>query len=135
MANALSVISQRFNEQDLAPKYTGFTFKGVTSNGIKSSLSHWSTVTEIASGLSHLKNAFKSPSIKQVICNINGLVKPGELLLVPGRLGAGCSSFLKSLSGENDGFTSVVGEVKYDTASSDDMQKHFRKKSNLYLRV
>lgn len=127
LAQTLRLISLRFNEQGFAPKYSGITFKDVTSNGIDASASYWPTMTGLVLAIAKLPKAFKTSPTRKVIRNINGIVKPGEILLVLGRPGAGCSSLLKTLGGETEGFTSVDGELKYDGASMEDMHRHFRR--------
>ena len=46
--------------------------------------------------------------------------------MVLGRPGAGCSTLLKVLSNHRADYHSVTGDVKYDSISPEDMQKHFR---------
>ncbi|WWD20474.1 hypothetical protein CI109_104950 [Kwoniella shandongensis] len=43
----------------------------------------------------------------------SGLVKAGEMMLVVGRPGSGCSTFLKVLSGHRSGYAGVDGTVRY----------------------
>ena len=40
----------------------------------------------------------------QILRNFEGLVKSGEMLVVLGRPGSGCSTLLKSIAGETSGF-------------------------------
>lgn len=54
-------------------------------------------------------------STRTIIQDSYGCVKPGEMLLVLGRPGAGCTSLLKVLSNRRLEFSSVEGEVKYGT--------------------
>ena len=44
---------------------------------------------------------------------MTGQVKPGEMLLVLGRPGAGCTSLLRVLSNHRESFNHVEGEVYY----------------------
>ena len=48
---------------------------------------------------------------KQIIRNFNGALKSGELLIVLGRPGSGCSTFLKSICGEMHGLEMDDGSV------------------------
>ncbi len=45
--------------------------------------------------------------------NMVGVVNPGEMVLVLGRPGSGCTTFLKSIANQRYGYTSVTGEVLY----------------------
>lgn len=40
----------------------------------------------------------------QILRNFEGLVKSGEMLVVLGRPGSGCSTLLKTIAGETHGF-------------------------------
>jgi ABC-type multidrug transport system ATPase subunit len=42
---------------------------------------------------------------KQILRNFDGLMKSGELLIVLGRPGSGCSTLLKSMTGQMHGLT------------------------------
>jgi ABC-type multidrug transport system ATPase subunit len=58
--------------------------------------------------------------------DFTGCVKPGEMLLVLGRPGAGCSTFLKVIGNQRAGFEDVSGDVTYGGADSKTMAKDFR---------
>ena len=53
------------------------------------------------------------PHVKHILTGVTGCVKPGEMLLVLGRPGAGCTTFLKSLASYRDGYRSIEGTVLY----------------------
>jgi ABC-type multidrug transport system ATPase subunit/ABC-type multidrug transport system permease subunit len=48
-----------------------------------------------------------------ILHNITGFCKDGEMLLVLGRPGAGCSTFLRVVANQRDSYKAVSGEVKY----------------------
>ncbi|WFD27171.1 hypothetical protein MNAN1_002167 [Malassezia nana] len=52
--------------------------------------------------------------VKTILEDVEGCVKPGEMLLVLGRPGSGCTSFLKALASYRDGFRSVDGTILYE---------------------
>ena len=58
--------------------------------------------------------ALVHPPVKVILQDVQGCVKPGEMLLVLGRPGAGCTTFLKSLASYRDGFRSIEGTVLYE---------------------
>lgn len=63
----------------------------------------------------------------QILRDFDGLVKSGEMLLVLGRPGSGCSTLLKTMSGETDGF--YLGEdsyLNYQGIPRETMHKDFR---------
>ncbi|KAJ5163927.1 uncharacterized protein N7500_005757 [Penicillium coprophilum] len=48
-----------------------------------------------------------------ILKDVAGQVKPGEMLLVLGRPGSGCTSLLRVLSNDRDSFDEVTGETNY----------------------
>lgn len=57
---------------------------------------------------------------------LQGCVRPGEMLLVLGRPGSGCSTFLKVLGNQRSGYESVEGDVRYGGTDSETMAKSYR---------
>lgn len=52
------------------------------------------------------------------------------MLLVLGRPGSGCSTFLKSISNKREGFAAVTGEVSYGGIPADEQAKNYRGEVN-----
>ncbi|PKI82790.1 hypothetical protein MVES1_003737 [Malassezia vespertilionis] len=52
--------------------------------------------------------------VKHILYGVTGCVKPGEMLLVLGRPGAGSTTFLKSLCSYREGYRSIEGDVLYE---------------------
>ena len=64
---------------------------------------------------------------KKILRNIWGLAEPGKMVLVLGKPGAGCSSFLKVVAGEIEQFHGgITGSISYDGIPQSDMMKHFK---------
>ncbi|KAL3477459.1 ABC transporter Cdr4 [Aspergillus californicus] len=63
----------------------------------------------------------------QILREFDGLVKSGEMLLVLGRPGSGCTTFLKTISGEMNGIEmSEDSMLNYQGIPAKEMQKYFR---------
>ncbi|KAG9246527.1 AtrD, ABC-transporter [Calycina marina] len=63
----------------------------------------------------------------QILRNFDGLVKSGEMLVVLGRPGSGCSTLLKTIAGENDGFfVDEASEINYQGIPKEVMHNDFR---------
>lgn len=62
----------------------------------------------------------KKPPIRQILQNSHGCVKPGEMLLVLGRPGSGCTTLLKLLSNRREGYRNVTGDVHFGAIPSAD---------------
>ncbi|XTI88346.1 ABC transporter-like protein [Cenococcum geophilum] len=63
----------------------------------------------------------------QILRDLDGLVRSGEMLLVLGRPGSGCSTLLKTISGETDGFfVAQDSHLNYQGIPKETMHKDFR---------
>ena len=58
--------------------------------------------------------------------SFRGVVKPGEMVLVLGRPGSGCSTFLKMITNQRAGYTNVLGQVRYGLRDWKEFEKRFR---------
>lgn len=67
----------------------------------------------------------KEPN-KTILHGISGVVREGEMLLVLGRPGAGCSTLLKTLAGITDGYEDWSGKVGYNGLDVGTVRKRFR---------
>ncbi|KAJ5177141.1 uncharacterized protein N7482_003018 [Penicillium canariense] len=61
-----------------------------------------------------------------ILEGFRGITKPGEMVLVLGRPGSGCTTFLKVIANQRFGYTGVDGEVLYGPFESDTFSKRFR---------
>ncbi|KAH6634752.1 ABC drug exporter AtrF [Chaetomium sp. MPI-SDFR-AT-0129] len=72
----------------------------------------------------------KPPKNKTILHNFTGLVRPGEMLLVLGRPGSGCSTFLRTAA--NRSALKVTGELQYAGLGHEEFYKKHRRET-LYL--
>ena len=61
----------------------------------------------------HIMGARHKPPMRKILQNSHGCVRPGEMLLVLGRPGSGCTTLLKMLSNHQRGYKSVQGDVRF----------------------
>ncbi|KAJ9399507.1 hypothetical protein DTO282F9_3619 [Paecilomyces variotii] len=61
---------------------------------------------------------------KTILDNTHGCVKPGEMLLVLGRPGSGCTTLLKMLSNRRGGYASINGDVKFGAMSHEEAAQY-----------
>ncbi|PCH34093.1 hypothetical protein WOLCODRAFT_87269 [Wolfiporia cocos MD-104 SS10] len=61
-----------------------------------------------------------------IIHGQSGLLKPGEMCLVLGCPGAGCTTFLKTIANERREYASVTGDVRYAGIDAYEMSKHYK---------
>ncbi len=56
----------------------------------------------------------------------SGLAKPGEMILVIGCPGSGCTTFLKVIANQRDEYSSVRGDVCYGGRDAAEMRKTYK---------
>lgn len=94
-------------KEGIRMKSSGVVFKNLRVTGTGSALMLQRTVGDLLMAplrVGELLKGFKQEP-KTIISDFNGLVRSGEMLLVLGRPGSGCSTFLKSLCGELHGLS------------------------------
>lgn len=62
---------------------------------------------------------------RTILYKNSGVLRPGEMCLVLGRPGSGCSTFLKSITNQRDSFMEVTGEVDYAGVGWKEMAKRY----------
>ncbi|KAI5467658.1 ABC-2 type transporter-domain-containing protein [Mariannaea sp. PMI_226] len=73
---------------------------------------------------------FQQPPTRTLIHDFTGCVRDGEMMLVLGRPGAGCSTFLQAVTNKREPFASVEGNVSYSGISAEEQKKHYRGEVN-----
>ena len=124
--------------EDERTRHVGLSFKGLTVKGMGLGAALQPSVGDFLLGIPRLiKGLFtrrryslgagtgKHP-VRTLLDDFNGCVRPGEMLLVLGRPGSGCSTFLKVLGNQRFGYVDVSGHVTYGGTSAADMMKNYR---------
>ncbi|KAF8965800.1 ABC-2 type transporter-domain-containing protein [Flammula alnicola] len=115
-------------EADIKSRELGVAFENLRVIGLGASAS---TQPTLGSRLNPL-NIFRAiqtarhPPLRNIISGFEGVVRPGEMLLVLGRPGSGCSTFLKVLANQREEFHAVEGDVYYDSLTPAQVSKHYR---------
>ncbi|GAA5979902.1 hypothetical protein JCM11641_007581 [Rhodosporidiobolus odoratus] len=76
--------------------------------------------------MKHTKTGFFKPNPKPLLHEFDGCLKPGEMCLVLGRPGSGCSTFLKTIANYRGGYLGVEGDVSYGGIPAAEMAKRYR---------
>lgn len=107
---------QETGEKDGAKgRKLGVTWKGLTVRGVGADAAVNENVGSQFNIPQKIKESRRGSSLKTIIDDSHGCVKPGEMLLVLGRPGAGCTTLLKMLANRRDGYAEVNGDVKFGT--------------------
>ncbi|THV06484.1 hypothetical protein K435DRAFT_825902 [Dendrothele bispora CBS 962.96] len=68
----------------------------------------------------------KKPATRTILHKSSGVLKPGEMCLVLGCPGAGCSTFLKTIANNREDYAFIGGDVLYAGMSAAEMAKYYK---------
>ncbi|EPS35460.1 hypothetical protein H072_11135 [Dactylellina haptotyla CBS 200.50] len=120
----VKVFIRNAEEQGLKPPRSGFLFRNLNVSGIGAEVQYQETVT--SSIIAPLRNRSHGKE-KKILQNFDGFVNEGEMLIVLGRPGSGCSTFLKTICGETSGLMlSEDSSIKYNGLDRKTFLKEFR---------
>jgi len=122
-------------------KRVGVVYRNLTVKGVGSTASLVRTVPDAILGTfgpdlyNNLTKLFPSlqfrkPPTRTLIHDFTGCVRDGEMMLVLGRPGAGCSTFLKAITNNRDAFAAIEGEVSYGGIAAERQKKQYRGEVN-----
>ena len=122
------------NSEDEKTRHVGVVFKNLTVKGMGLGAALQPTLSDpflalprLLKGLvSNPKQTAGKPPIRTLLNNFTGCIKPGEMLLVLGAPGSGCSTFLKVLANQRYGYESIEGDVTYGGTDAGKMGKDYR---------
>ena len=122
------------NSEEEKTRHVGLVFKNLTVKGVGLGAALQPTLGDIFLGLPRLIQGLigkgpkvgNKPPIRTIINDFTGCVRPGEMLLVLGKPGSGCSTFLKVLANQRFGYESIDGDVTYGGTDAKTMGKHYR---------
>ncbi|KAI1490494.1 ABC-2 type transporter [Biscogniauxia mediterranea] len=120
LENALRGGLDAEQEAGIRPKHIGVYWDGLTVKGMGGMTNFVKTFpdafVDFVDYWTPLKNALglSNKGVEATLLdNFKGVVNPGEMVLVLGRPGSGCTTFLKSIANQRWGYTSVTGDVLY----------------------
>ncbi|RDW71882.1 hypothetical protein BP5796_07916 [Coleophoma crateriformis] len=119
-------------ESGIRPKHIGVVWEGLTvrgtggvSNFVKTFPDAFVSFFNVFETALNIFGVGKKGMEVDILKDFRGLTKAGEMVLVLGRPGSGCTTFLKVIANQRFGYTGVEGDVLYGPFDS----KTF---SNLY---
>ena len=130
-------LEQRTAEGASAKK-VGVVYRNLTVKGVGSKVAFVRTLPEAVLGtfgpdlykiLCRLIPALSfggKAEVRNLINDFTGVVREGEMMLVLGKPGSGCSTFLKAIANHRSTFAAVEGDVKYGGISAEEQDKHYR---------
>ncbi|KAE8388163.1 ABC-2 type transporter-domain-containing protein [Aspergillus alliaceus] len=115
MAPELRQIRERDEDGGEKPKMLGVAWHNLTIKGVGGNAMFNENVL---SQLFPFHGRGKGAKTRTIIDRSFGCVKPGEMLLVLGRPGAGCTTLLNVLANHRLGYEEVTGDVSYGNMSA-----------------
>lgn len=130
----LTRANREAEELGIIPKKIGVRFRNLTVQGSGSGSIFVRTFADELLGLLG-KDIFnlirgwvsgQKPTVKNILHDFSGVVKPGEMLLVLGNPGSGSSTFLRALTNQRRDFTAIKGDVDYSGLGFETAKRQFR---------
>ncbi|KAI0673630.1 ABC-2 type transporter-domain-containing protein [Trametes maxima] len=134
--------SHEANERaGIAHKHVGVTWENLEVEGIGGAghklyvktfgqdlLNFWSTPFRVSRTVAEtIVPALKpQPPVTTILHPSSGLLQPGEMCLVLGCPGSGCTTFLKAIANDRKDYARIIGDVRYAGISADEMAKYFK---------
>ncbi|KAJ6507866.1 pleiotropic drug resistance ABC transporter [Mycena vitilis] len=128
LEKTLKFIRNKIEEAHIEGRELGVVFENLRVVGLGATASYQPTLGSTLNPLSILEKikTFRHPPLRNILDGFSGVVRPGEMLLVLGRPGSGCSTLLKTLANQTDEYKSVSGSRHYDSLSPEQIHAHYR---------
>ena len=129
---------EKRTEQGESAKKVGVVFRNLTVRGSGTTRNYAKTLPDAILGtfgpdLYRLLCRYipalsfnKHQPLRTLTNDFTGVVRDGEMMLVLGRPGSGCSTFLKAIANKRDEYASVTGDVSYGGINAQEQQAHYR---------
>ncbi|KAF9885458.1 hypothetical protein FE257_012894 [Aspergillus nanangensis] len=115
-------------ERDLAAGYSkrelGVTWENLTVDVLSAEASVNENLFSQFNFIQLARKFRQKPAVRSILQNSHGCVKPGEMLLVLGRPGSGCTTLLNALSNRRAGYRSVTGDVRFGTMTPEEAMQY-----------
>jgi len=131
LEKALRAAVKRANDEGVAPisSSTSIEWQNVEVHGEGATTMSQSDVSSIFLDVFRaVRGVFSKGPQRVILHGIDGLVKEGEMLLVLGRPGSGCSTLLKTLAGHTESYSRWSGDITYSGVPIEIMKEYFRGK-------
>lgn len=131
--SARAFVKAMFKQQQADDRFlarsAGVAFRNLSAHGFGAATDYQKSVGNIVFEVLGMARRLMGAEQRRIdiLRGFDGLVKPGELLVVLGPPGSGCSTFLKTLAGETHGFNvDQDSYINYQGISFAQMHKNFR---------
>lgn len=117
-----------FRERDRASGFParelGVTWQNLTVGAVGADAAiHENVISQFNIPKLVKESRHKAP-LKTILDGSHGCVKPGEMLLVLGRPGSGCTTLLNMLANKRKGYANVSGDVHYGSMKAEEAKRY-----------
>ncbi|KAI4160960.1 MAG: hypothetical protein LQ342_005245 [Letrouitia transgressa] len=110
--------AERGEKDNFKGRKLGVTWKNLTVKGVGADAAFNENVVSQFNIPRNISEARHGPPLNTILDDNHGCVKPGEMLLVLGRPGSGCTSLLKMLANRRHGYAEVNGDVSFGSMTA-----------------
>lgn len=133
---------EKHTETGDSAKKVGVVFKNLTVKGAGSTNTYAKTLPDAILGtfgpdLYRLICRFipalsfgQHQQTRTLINDYTGIVRDGEMMLVLGRPGSGCTTFLKAIANKRNDYASITGDVSYGGIPAKEQHAHYKGEVN-----
>ncbi|KAH8671687.1 ABC-2 type transporter-domain-containing protein [Xylariales sp. PMI_506] len=115
---------ERNQNSGFPPQELGVTWRNLTVQAISADAAIHENVASQFNIPKLVKESRHKAPLKTILDNSHGCVKPGEMLLVLGRPGSGCTTLLTILANRREGYTSVTGDIHYGSMDATEAKQY-----------
>ena len=115
---------ERGERDNLKGRKLGLTWNNLNVRGVGADAAFNENVLSQFNIPRNIKEGRNKPPLKTILEDTHGCVKPGEMLLVLGRPGAGCTTLLKMLSNRRQGYAEVDGSISFGSMTSKEAKQY-----------
>ncbi|KAI3404306.1 CDR1 [Candida oxycetoniae] len=113
------------------PAKLGVAYRDLRAYGVASDVDYQPTVTnalwKLATEGFRMIRKEKESELFNILKHMDAIIRPGEVTVVLGRPGSGCSTLLKTIAVNTYGFhVGKESKITYDGLSAKDIAKHYR---------
>jgi ABC-type multidrug transport system ATPase subunit len=124
LKSELETISERDRRSGYTPRQLGITWQNLTVQAVSADAAISENVISQFNIPTLFQESRRKPPLKTILDNSHGCVKPGEMLLVLGRPGSGCTTLLSVLANRRRGYAGVTGNVSYGSMDEKEAKRY-----------
>jgi len=122
----LRTFRHNLEAEGMEMKQLSVVYKNLNVFGSGKAIQLQKTVTDLVMAPFRFREYFGKSDRKQILHSFDGIIRAGELCVVLGRPGSGCSTLLKALTGELHGLETDESVIHYNGISQKKMVKEFK---------